>query len=94
VHDRGKPEVPSWSVRSVFTAKVGRHSEKPDEFYQIVEELCQEQVKRIQSRKGTGSPYFLAKVLVELPTALCGEHDIEEILSALVDDISDTLSLR
>ena len=36
---RGKPLVLSRSVRSVFTAKAGRHSEKPEEFYQIVEEL-------------------------------------------------------
>ena len=29
----------SRSVRTVFTAKAGRHSEKPEEFYQVVEEL-------------------------------------------------------
>lgn len=51
----------------------------------------QELVKRIHSRKGTGSPYFLANVLVALPTELYREHDIEEALSALVDDISDSL---
>ena len=27
------------SVWSVFSAKAGRHSEKPEEFYRIVEEL-------------------------------------------------------
>lgn len=36
---RGKPQVLSRSVRSVFTAEAGRHSEKPEEFYRIVEEL-------------------------------------------------------
>jgi site-specific DNA-methyltransferase (adenine-specific) len=36
---RGKPKVLSHSVRSVFSAPVGRHSEKPDEFFRRVEEL-------------------------------------------------------
>ena len=36
---RGRPKVLSRSVRSIFTAQAGRHSEKPEEFYRIVEEL-------------------------------------------------------
>ncbi len=36
---RGKPEVRSKSVRSRFEAAVGKHSEKPAEFYRLVEEL-------------------------------------------------------
>ncbi len=36
---RGKPKPLSLSVRSVFFAPVGRHSEKPDRFYEIVEQL-------------------------------------------------------
>ena len=36
---RGRPDVLSHSVRSVFTAKAGRHSEKPEKFYQLVEML-------------------------------------------------------
>lgn len=36
---RGRPERRSASVRSVFEAKVGRHSEKPERFYELVEEL-------------------------------------------------------
>ena len=36
---RGRPKVLSRSVRSVFTAKAGAHSEKPEEFYQLVEDL-------------------------------------------------------
>lgn len=36
---RGRPPVLSHSVRSVFEAPVGRHSEKPDEFYRVVESL-------------------------------------------------------
>lgn len=36
---RGKPAVLSHGVRSVFEAPVGRHSEKPDAFYRMVEEL-------------------------------------------------------
>lgn len=35
---RGKPKPKSLSVRTVFDAPVGRHSEKPDKFYEIVEE--------------------------------------------------------
>lgn len=37
---RGRAKVRSSSVRSTFSAPVGRHSEKPDVFYALVEELC------------------------------------------------------
>lgn len=38
---RGKPRVRSRSIRSVFEAVASRrHSEKPDEFYALVESLC------------------------------------------------------
>jgi N6-adenosine-specific RNA methylase IME4 len=37
---RGRPAVRSKSVRSTFAAKAGRHSAKPDEFFEIVEQLC------------------------------------------------------
>jgi N6-adenosine-specific RNA methylase IME4 len=37
---RGKPEVLNRSTRSTFTAVAGVHSEKPEEFYRIVESLC------------------------------------------------------
>jgi N6-adenosine-specific RNA methylase IME4 len=40
VATRGSPEVLSHSVRSVFSAKVGEHSEKPEEFFRIVEALA------------------------------------------------------
>lgn len=36
---RGKPKVLSLSTRSLFAAPVGVHSEKPDEFYRIIEQL-------------------------------------------------------
>ena len=36
---RGKPPTLDRSIRSVFEAPVGRHSEKPEEFYRIVERL-------------------------------------------------------
>jgi N6-adenosine-specific RNA methylase IME4 len=39
---RGRPERASASVRSVFFAPAGRHSEKPDRFYQLAEQLCGE----------------------------------------------------
>jgi N6-adenosine-specific RNA methylase IME4 len=37
---RGRPKVQSRSVRSVFEAPVGRHSAKPEAFYDLVEQLC------------------------------------------------------
>lgn len=36
---RGRVQVKHHSQRSRFSARVGRHSEKPDEFYRIVERL-------------------------------------------------------
>ena len=36
---RGRPKIRSRSVRSVFSAPVGRHSEKPGLFYTLVQEL-------------------------------------------------------
>jgi N6-adenosine-specific RNA methylase IME4 len=35
----GRPETLDKSIRSVFEARVGRHSEKPEEFYRLVERL-------------------------------------------------------
>lgn len=37
---RGKPKPLIKNIRSTFEAPVGRHSAKPDEFYNIVEKLC------------------------------------------------------
>lgn len=39
VASRGRPEILSKSVRSVFEAAVGEHSAKPEEFYALVERL-------------------------------------------------------
>lgn len=36
---RGRPAVRQHATRSTFTAPVGRHSAKPDAFYEVVEEL-------------------------------------------------------
>lgn len=36
---RGRPRVRQHATRSCFTAPVGRHSAKPDAFYEVVEEL-------------------------------------------------------
>lgn len=36
---RGKAKVRDRSTRSIFFAPLGRHSEKPDEFYRLVERL-------------------------------------------------------
>jgi N6-adenosine-specific RNA methylase IME4 len=38
---RGRPKVLDHGVRSVFEAPVGRHSEKPEAFYQMVERLSE-----------------------------------------------------
>lgn len=40
IAQRGKSIVRNRSVRSTFTAKAGRHSEKPAEFFRLVEELA------------------------------------------------------
>ncbi len=37
---RGRPQYRSRSIRSVFHGPVREHSRKPDEFYLLVEELC------------------------------------------------------
>ena len=39
VATRGRPEVCDRSIRSRFSAPVGRHSEKPNEFFGLVERL-------------------------------------------------------
>jgi len=36
---RGKPKVRTHSIRSTFEAPAGRHSEKPEAFYALVEQL-------------------------------------------------------
>jgi N6-adenosine-specific RNA methylase IME4 len=36
---RGRPKIKSRSVRSIFSAPVGKHSEKPSAFFSLVEEL-------------------------------------------------------
>lgn len=40
--------IKSHSVRSVFEAPVGRHSEKPEAFFEIVRELCGDDVRRAE----------------------------------------------
>lgn len=39
VATKGSPKVLVKNIRSTFDAKIGRHSEKPDEFFRIVEAL-------------------------------------------------------
>ena len=41
VSTRGRVQPKVRNVRSTFSAKAGRHSEKPDEFYKIVERLSE-----------------------------------------------------
>jgi N6-adenosine-specific RNA methylase IME4 len=37
---RGRPKIQNKRTRSTFEAKVGRHSAKPPEFFELVEALC------------------------------------------------------
>jgi N6-adenosine-specific RNA methylase IME4 len=37
---RGKPKPRVRNIRSRFSAKAGDHSQKPEEFYDLVEQLC------------------------------------------------------
>mgnify|MGYP001598581440 CR=1 FL=1 len=39
IAERGKPPILSHSIRSVLMAQVGIHSQKPEEFYGLVEKL-------------------------------------------------------
>lgn len=40
IYKKGRPQVLSKSIRSVFDAPVGRHSEKPDAFYELIDWLA------------------------------------------------------
>jgi N6-adenosine-specific RNA methylase IME4 len=40
--------IKNHSVRSVFEAPVGRHSEKPEAFFEIVRDLCGDDVRRAE----------------------------------------------
>jgi N6-adenosine-specific RNA methylase IME4 len=51
---RGRPKIRSRSVRSVFSAPVGRHSEKPGLFYTLVEELSEGPYVELFARKHRG----------------------------------------
>lgn len=48
---RGAPKPISRSVRSKFDGTVTRHSEKPDEFYEIVEQMCKGPYAEIFARR-------------------------------------------
>jgi N6-adenosine-specific RNA methylase IME4 len=53
VAKRGRPEILSKSIRSVFEASVGRHSEKPEYFYrEIVEKLSEGPYVELFARRG------------------------------------------
>lgn len=56
---RGKPAPRSRSVRDTFFAPVRRHSEKPDEFYELVERLsCGPYVELFARRRRPGWTCF------------------------------------
>ncbi len=45
---KGSKLIKSKSIRSVFEAPVGRHSEKPEAFFEIIRELCGDDVRRAE----------------------------------------------
>ncbi len=48
---RGKPKILTHRIRSTFRARVGQHSEKPDRFYRIAEQLVAGPRASLFSRK-------------------------------------------
>lgn len=48
---RGKPKIRSKRIRSLFSAPVGQHSEKPGLFYSLVEELSEGPYAEMFGRK-------------------------------------------
>lgn len=48
---RARDLVRDRSIRSTFTAPVGRHSEKPEAFYQLVERMCEGPYVELFARK-------------------------------------------
>jgi N6-adenosine-specific RNA methylase IME4 len=48
---RGRPKIKSRSVRSIFSAPVGIHSEKPSAFFTLVEELSDGPYVELFSRR-------------------------------------------
>jgi N6-adenosine-specific RNA methylase IME4 len=51
---RGRPSTRDRSTRSTFEAAVGRHSEKPDAFYDVVERLYQGPYVELFARRRRG----------------------------------------
>lgn len=51
VATRGRPKPLVRNIRSILTAPVGRHSEKPDEFYELVESFCDGPYAELFARK-------------------------------------------
>lgn len=49
--------VKSHAIRSVFFAPLGRHSEKPDEFYRIVEEMTEGPIVELFARRERGGRF-------------------------------------
>jgi N6-adenosine-specific RNA methylase IME4 len=71
VAHRGRPAIKSRSIRSVFTAKVGEHSAKPEAFFGLVEALSDGPYLELFARRArwgwtcTGDEVLLRDVVVE-----------------------------
>lgn len=62
---RGRPKPLSRSIRSTFSAKAGRHSEKPEAFYDLVEQLA-------------GGPYAELFARRQRPGWACFGNELQE----------------
>jgi N6-adenosine-specific RNA methylase IME4 len=62
---RGRPKIKSRSVRSIFAAPVGRHSEKPSAFYSLVEELSEGPYVELFARRHRANWHCLGNELAE-----------------------------
>ena len=74
---RGKPTVQLTDESTVLAAPVGRHSEKPDAFYRMVEKLCPApRYAELFSRRSRG-PHWDAHGDEAVAAPLAGERAAE-----------------
>jgi N6-adenosine-specific RNA methylase IME4 len=65
---RGAPAVRDRSIRSTFEAPAGRHSEKPEEFFDLVEKLCAGPYAELFARRARPGWFCFGN---ELPSEAC-----------------------
>ena len=62
VATRGKYKPKSHSIRTVFEAPIGKHSKKPDEFYELVEQLSDGPYAELFARRPRPGWVMLRKI--------------------------------